>query len=373
MRHKLTIALPMFVIAGLMVLVAAASAGTYNIIPTDDVSCRSDYPNTQGTPAASLLYVGGPIVSTNDYWTTFIKFDLSQFASGTINSATLYLTCQSHSSGGLTVSTYEVTSDPYDWDEYWMSQQTADTTLVVSTSPTANTTVNATDTAFAFSVTASAQSHKGGDLTIVVKEQSQPNNGKWAKFYSKDNSTSASYRPYLSVNYTPPAEDDGYIGHIDFDPSISIDNLATPGINDPFDAFITLELLNDGMTSCAFSVNVPPETASDVTFENLLPDGFTEGEWDTGVLVGSSSCVGNAGDLVSVGVLHMVYQGTPGDIMLLSHPDYPEMVIDCQSPGQIQTFCVMSHGGVNKAPLDGDCVVTPAEDKTWTSIKALYR
>lgn len=373
MRHMISRTLLVSVsLLCILAFTTAASATTYNIKPTDDVSCRSDYPNTQATPTSTLLYVGGPIVTSNDYWTTYIKFDLSAYAAGTISSATLYLTLHSVSSGGITVSTYECTNDPYDWDEYWMSQQTADTTLTVSTTPTANTDVSSANTKYSFSVTVPAQNHKGGDLTIVVKEKNQPTNGNWAKFYSKDYTSNKSYQPYLSVDYTPPSDDDGYIGHIDFDPSFSIDNLIMPGLQDPFDAFVTFEEQTGGMTTCAFSVGVPPETASDVVFEPLIPGATTEGEWDTGVVV-SFPCAGSPGEFVTVGVLHMVYQGVPGDIMLLSHPDYPEMVIDCQDPGQVQTFCVMSHGGVNKTPLPGDCPVTPVFDRTWGGIKALYR
>jgi hypothetical protein len=373
MRNVLQRSLPVLVsVLCVLALVTAAPAGTYTLKPTDDVCCRSDEPNTAGTAAGSLLYVGGAIADSSDYWVTYIKFDLSASASGTVNGATLYLTLQAVSSGGITVSTYECTNDPYDWDEQMFSQQTADTTLTISTTSTANTFVTTAGNKYSFSVTVPAQNHQGGNLTIVVKEQNQPTSGKWAAFYSKDYPTNASYRPYLSLSYTPPSDDDGYIGHIDFDPSLTIDNLAEPSFQDPLDALITFEQLTDGMTSCAFAANVPPETGSDVVFEPLVPGATTEGDWDTGVVM-SFPCTGSAGDVVTVGVLHMVYQGVPGDIMLLSHPDYPEMVIDCQNPGQVQTFCVMSHGGVNKTPLAGDCGITPVLDKTWGAIKALYR
>jgi hypothetical protein len=76
---------------------------------------------------------------------------------------------------------------------------------------------------------------------------------------------------------------------------------------------------------------------------------------------------------VNVGVLHMVYLGGAGDIMLVDHPDYPRWVVDCQTPGQVHYYCVLSHGGVAKSPIPGDCGVTPVHDKSWGAIKSMYR
>jgi hypothetical protein len=356
-------------------LTATASANTYTLGPTDDVSVRSDDPNTLGAALAPLLYVGGPIADleqNDDYWTTFIKFDLSNYGSGTISSATLKLTCHSHSGSSVSVSTYEVTSDPYDWDEDWMSQQTADTTLTVSSSPTANVTVNATNTAFSFDVTGAARNHKGGDFTICVKQSTQPSSGNWAKFYSKDYATTPSYQPDLVLNYTPPQQDNGRI-YIDFDPSFSIENIAMPDIYVPIDAYVAVDQMTNGMTICCFGLSVTPGMSDPPVFENLLPGGITEGSWDTGVTLTSTDCVGMGGEPVNVGVLHFVYQGIPGDILITGNADDMICAGDCQIPSALWGLCVFSHGGVGKPALPGDCGATPVQPTTWGAIKTMFK
>ncbi|MBN2565388.1 MAG: DNRLRE domain-containing protein [Candidatus Eisenbacteria bacterium] len=364
------------VAAGVMAIclvAATAAADTYTLGPTEDVCVRDDYPNTAGNPTGSLLYVGGPIVSTNDYWTTFIKFDLSSYGAGTINSATLKLTCQSHSGSSVSVSTYEVTADPYDWDEDYMSQQTAEANLTVSTSPTANVTVNAANTAFSFDVTGAARNHKGGDFTICVKQSNQPSSGNWAMFYSKDYSTTPSYQPDLVLNYTPPSQDNGRI-YIDFDPSFSIENIAYPDIYTGFDAYVVLDQMSQGFAGICFALSVTPGTSSPPAFENLLPGDLAIGDWETGITMASTDCVGMGGEPVNMAVLHLYYLGEPGDILILDHPEWPRWIVDCTQPyGLVTYYCVLSHGGVGKDAPPGDCGATPVQARSWTGIKSLYR
>jgi len=355
-----------------LVLAVPAGATTYSLTPTDDVSVRSDYVHTAGTPAATLLYVGGTFVSTNDYWTTYVKFDLSSYsASGTVNSATLKMTCHSHSGSSVNVSAFEMTSDPYDWDEYWVSQAGLDSTTTVSNSAMTITTVDDTLTEFSWTVTTSASNHLGGNFTVVLKEQNQPSSGKWAKFYSKDCSVNG-YKPKLVLDYTSPGSNDPR-GYIDFDPSVSIDNVVVPDIYNPFDAYVTFDQMTDGLTTCSFALSVTPGISSPPSFENLLPGNLAIGSWDTGITLASTECVGVGGGPVNVGVLHLFYLGGEGDIMLLDHPDYPRWVVDCQDPGQVSYYCVLSHGGVAKEPIAGDCGATAVRDRSWSAIKAMFR
>ena len=193
--------------ASVLSAVVPASASTYTRYPTDDVSVRSDYPDTGGNATGSFLYVGGTFVGTNDFWATYLKFDLSQFAEGTINSATLYMVCYTYSGTGVNVNAYEVTSDPYDWSEDWMSWNHVDSTMTVSGSAAATTKVNKTNTAFTWDLTYEAQQHMGGDFSVRMKEQNQPSDGKWAEFYSNDYS-SGGYWPYLAVDYTDPNDEE---------------------------------------------------------------------------------------------------------------------------------------------------------------------
>lgn len=359
------------VFAASLTLAATAQGDTYSLSPTEDVSCRSDYPGTAGNGASTLLYVGGPIAETSDYWTTYIKFNLSGLSSqGTLNSATLYMTCHSHSGSSVNVSAYEVISETGTWDEDFMSEQTAASVFTVSGSASATTTVNATGTAFSWGVTTAASNHLGGDFTIVLKEQNQPSSGKWAKFYSKDQTTAA--KPYLAVTYTPVEPFDPR-GYIDFDPTLSIENLIVPDLYNAFDAYVTVDQMTNGLTTCSFAMSVTPGMSDPPVFENLLPGGLSVGDWETGITVASTECVGFGGGPVNVGVLHLLYLGVPGDIMLIDHPDYPRWVEDCESPGMVSYYCVLSHGGVGKDPIAGDCVVSPVESRSWSGIKAMFR
>ncbi len=185
----------------------AVIATTYNLYPTDDVCVQSDYPDTQGNPTGSLLYVGGPFVENYDYWATYIKFDLSQFAAGTINSATLYMLCYDHSGSSVSVNAYEVTNDPPDWSEYAMTWNCGNNILTVSGTPAHITQINAANAWFTWDLTYEAQQHKGGDFSICMKEQNQPSQGKWARLYSKDAQVTGSW-PYLAVSYTAPEAND---------------------------------------------------------------------------------------------------------------------------------------------------------------------
>ena len=193
--------------ASVLLGVLPAVASTYTRYPTDDVSVRSDYPDTGGNETAAFSYVGGTFVGTSDYWATYIKFDLSQFSGGTINSATLYMVSYTYSGSGVNVNVYEVTKDPYDWSEDWMSWNHVDSTMTVSGSAAATTKVDKTNTAFTWDLTYEAQQHMGGDFSICVKEQNQPSSGKKAEFYSNDY-TSGGFWPYLAVDYTDPDDEE---------------------------------------------------------------------------------------------------------------------------------------------------------------------
>lgn len=361
------------VLALCLFVVSAAVAETYTRYPTDDVCVRVDSgkTSTAGFATGALLYVGGHIVDNYDYWNTYMKFDLSQFAAGTINSATLKMVCDSHSGSSVNISVYEVMTETGTWSESYFSQDTATANFTISGTAAATTTVNDTDAVFSWTVTTAARSHQGGDFTLCIKEQNQPSAGKWAKFCSKDHVTTG-YHPYLSVNYTEPSGDDPR-GYIDFDPSLTIDNLIVPGLYDPFDVYVTVDQMMNGLTTCSFAMSVTPGTSDPPVFENLLPGGVSFGNWETGITVESTECVGIGGGPVNVGVLHLVYLGVPGDVMLLDHPDQPRWVEDCQSPGEVSYYCVLSHGGVGKDPIPGDCGATPVQSRTWGSMKAMFR
>jgi hypothetical protein len=113
-----------------------------------------------------------------------------------------------------------------------------------------------------------------------------------------------------------------------------------------------------------------------VAFENLLPGDVSVGSWDTGISIASAECL--TYDFLYFGRLDLLYQGAPGDVMILDHPMYARWVTDCERPARLNFYCVWMHGGIGKDPIPGDpgCVPpghSPVEDVTWSSIKAIYR
>ena len=126
-----------------------------------------------------------------------------------------------------------------------------------------------------------------------------------------------------------------------------------------------------GFTTVSFALSVTPGMSSPPAFTSLLPGGLAIGAWDTGITLASTDCM--TVEPVQIGRLDLFYLGTPGDVMIVDHPDYPRWVVDCQEPGVVDYYCVLSHGGVGKDALAGDCGASPVEDGSWSSIKALYR
>jgi len=110
-------------------------------------------------------------------------------------------------------------------------------------------------------------------------------------------------------------------------------------------------------------------------FVSLLPDGHVWGPWDEGTVLVSPYCLTDR--FLYVARISFVYLGTPGDIRILDHPEYPRWVMDCHEPSaELDYYCVWMHGGVGKNAIEGDeeCFpVVPVEDMTWGSVKALYR
>jgi hypothetical protein len=153
-----------------------------------------------------------------------------------------------------------------------------------------------------------------------------------------------------------------------------VQSRVDPVLYEPFDAYISIYGINAFGGIC-FTGYVTPGVSIATGFTSLLPGGgIVAGSWDTGVVMASSEC--HTEPFLYVGKLSLVYNGTPGDIMILDHPEYPRWVMDCPAPGNVDFYCVWMHAGVGKNALEGDeeCFpVVPVEDVTWGSVKALYR
>jgi len=130
-----------------------------------------------------------------------------------------------------------------------------------------------------------------------------------------------------------------------------------------------------GMTTISFKLAVTAGTSSPPSFTSMLPGGLAIGSWDTGVTLASTDCM--SGPIVYIGSLSCFYLGTPGAITIEDHPEYPRWVVDCNEPGELDYYCVWSHGGVNQAPPaspDPSCLGdTAIEAATWSTIKSLYQ
>lgn len=162
--------------------------------------------------------------------------------------------------------------------------------------------------------------------------------------------------------------------YIDFDPP----NFARdvyPALFEVVDAYVMFsqpDFLWDGLTSVSFALNVTPGMADLPSFTPLLPGGLAIGSWDTGITVASTECV--ATDVpITIGRLSFPYQGIPGYVAIVDHPDFPRWVVNCDDPGQVFEYCVYWNGGVGRPGVSGDCGVSPVRDVTWGAVKSLYR
>jgi len=130
-----------------------------------------------------------------------------------------------------------------------------------------------------------------------------------------------------------------------------------------------------GMEVISFKLAVTTGTSSPPSFTSLLPGGLAIGSWDEGITLASTECL--PGPIVYVGRLDLFYLGVPGAVTIEDHPEYPRWVVDCNEPGEVDYYCVWSHGGVNQDPPaspDPDCIGdTPVEASTWSTLKSLYR
>ena len=144
-------------------------------------------------------------------------------------------------------------------------------------------------------------------------------------------------------------------------------------------AYFCLGCIEGGMTTVSVLFNDVlidcPGVMATKAFVNMLPGNLAIGDpFDGGVTVASTECM--VTDPVVVGRIDMFYLGGACCVQILDHAEFPRWVVDCQDPGQVDTYCVLSHGSVSGGVCpDGEICPcgTPVEDATWGGIKALYR
>jgi len=145
-----------------------------------------------------------------------------------------------------------------------------------------------------------------------------------------------------------------------------------PDLYEAFEANFCIYGINAFQGIC-FTGYVTPGMSSSTLFTSLLPGGLFIGPWDEGITMASTEC--HTERFVYLAKLDLIYTGTPGDVMILDHPEWPRWALDCD-PAEVDFYCVWMHGGVGKDALEGDeeCFpVVPVGAVTWGAIKAMYR
>jgi hypothetical protein len=154
---------------------------------------------------------------------------------------------------------------------------------------------------------------------------------------------------------------------------------ATPAGYTTVSAYVCLGNVPGGMTTISFLLkNVTagcPGVMATQAFVPLLPGGLTIGDAfvSPGITCASTECMY---DTVIVGRIDCFYLGGDCCFEILDHADYPRWVVDCQEPGQVDTYCLKWHGivgaGVCGTETEWPCD-SPVDDSTWGNIKAMYR
>ena len=169
--------------------------------------------------------------------------------------------------------------------------------------------------------------------------------------------------------------------YISFDPAgDELQNAVMPTPYTTVDAYFCLGCIEGGMTVISFGLNNVmadcPGVMGTQAFVNLLPGGLMIGDPFDGIgaTIAATECMPM--DPVIVGYGTYFYLGGECCIEIVDHAQYPRWVVDCQTPGVADFYCMAGHGSVGGAvcPEGENCPCgTPVEDATWGGIKALYR
>lgn len=124
-----------------------------------------------------------------------------------------------------------------------------------------------------------------------------------------------------------------------------------------------------GITTASFRLNditvECPGVMATKSFTSLLPGGLAIGDAFSfpGITIASTECM--TGEITVLGEISGFYLGGDCTFRILEHGEYPRWIVDCEQPGQVWYY---------EEVHDGQIVSTnPAEERTWGSLKALYR
>ena len=178
----------------------------------------------------------------------------------------------------------------------------------------------------------------------------------------------------VSVGSATAGQNPQIFAYVDFDPPNGV-HRVDPQMYDYVAAYFMLNCVQGGFYNISLALYVTPEMSLHTSYENALPSPHSIGDFEEGITLSSFDCVQESP--VAFAIAHIIYSGTPGDAMILDDPRWPRWVVDCSEPfGQVDYYCLLSHGGVGKEPVPtGEACgcPTPVQDGSWGSIKALFR
>ena len=166
-------------------------------------------------------------------------------------------------------------------------------------------------------------------------------------------------------------------GYISFDaagdPGV---NVLTPTAYTAISAYVCFgnisETAGEGLKVVSFALNDVmvdcPGVMGSQAFTNLLDLAIGDPYDGVGITLSSIAC--RPGPIVVVGRIDCFFLAGGCCFELVDHADYPLWVVDCQEPGVVDYYTLISHGQVN----DGECEpITPVQETTWGSLKAMYQ
>ena len=181
---------------------------------------------------------------------------------------------------------------------------------------------------------------------------------------------------FLSFASAPAGENPQVFAYVDFDPPNRV-HRVDPQLYDVVPAYFMLDCLEGGFYNISFAVHVTPEMSLNTGYQGLLPNQLSVGDFEEGIILSTSGDTCLIDNPFAFAVAHIVYSGTPGDVMILDHPVWPRWVVDCHEPTpEVDYYCLLSHGGIGKDPVPtGEACgcPSPVQDESWGAIKALYR
>ena len=168
--------------------------------------------------------------------------------------------------------------------------------------------------------------------------------------------------------------------YIDFDPPNYVHELM-PVPYTVCSVYVCLDQLDTGIICVSFRltdlVAEYPGVFVAPAWAPLLPGDLpiSWAPWENpGATACGTECSPAENQPIVVGRVDFFYLIGSGCLEIRDHLEYPRWVIDCAEPGEVDYYCVYSHGTIGDSwCIPGDCPPVPVQNSTWGSVKSLYR